>query len=113
MLFSKSYLFSVYVSLFYTVHINSNLLSYNPYEFSVLAVHIYTARVPRVTGEATAYNLGTAAVSSTPLAPESIIKIIIWLEAADDRDGNAEPAADTGTHAGLALVGRRISDRCG
>ena len=38
LLFSKSYLFPVYVSLFHTVHIISNLLSYNPYEFSP-AVH--------------------------------------------------------------------------
>ena len=35
----KWYLFSVYVSLFHTTHIISNLLGYNPYEFSVLAVH--------------------------------------------------------------------------
>jgi hypothetical protein len=33
--YSKSYLFSLYVSLFHTIHIISNLLGHNPYEFSV------------------------------------------------------------------------------
>eukprot|EP01043_Picozoa_sp_COSAG02_P069730 COSAG02_NODE_12073_length_1602_cov_3.656687_1_plen_103_part_00 len=40
---AESYLFSVYISLFHTIHIVPNLLSYNPYEFSVRAHLLYVS----------------------------------------------------------------------